>query len=154
MRLIDHEGNLPPPVRRLGLWSKRMQEAVKSYGLAGGIEIWECGSVSEVGSKGHLDECEFQVLIDKKSTRYYLVAMSVDVDRVRAKVDTTESGDQIVVPDYSPKPATVAYYCEVSSGEYKLWRTADAVRRRAMIVQRIERQRKLDAMRERGVVIP
>ena len=151
MKQIHKDGNLPDPIR-IGIQRSGLERMTEQYGLATGIEIWECNSVAEVGTLGHLDDCEFQVLIDKKNSRYYLVALTVDPERVRAKVDTTEGGDQIVIPDTSQKPATAVYYTEVIWEEYKLWRAADAQVRRNMILKRIEldRKKQMSEMMVRG----
>jgi len=132
MKKITNKGNLPPPLQHSGLLSEEMYNRV--WSTYGEPEIWECNKVDEVGILGHLDECEFQVLIDKGRNRYYLVAMSADPDRSKGKIDTTEDGEIVIDPDESPKPVTVVYYTEITRPEYLVWCAADTAMRRGYTV--------------------
>ena len=122
MRQIRNSGNAPPPIRRMGIFSSKMLPVWMKYGR---LEVWECSDVDELAGAAHLDDCEFQILIDKANSRYYLAAMSVDPDRIRGTLDTTEDGAPIMREDTSIKPGTVVYYTEVSAGQYKVWIAAD-----------------------------
>lgn len=133
MNQIQNKGNLPPPIERMGLFSPKMNEVWEKVGFP---EIWECSTIDELGKVGHLDECEFQVLIDKEHGRYYLTAMSVDPNRLKTKIDTLESGEEIVEEDTDPKPTTILYYTEINGAQFKLWQVADMEHRREMIMQR------------------
>lgn len=141
MRKITNKGNLPPPLQHSGLLSEEMYNRV--WSIHGEPEIWECTSTSEVGKLGHLDECEFQVLIDKGRNRYYLVAMSADPDRAKVKTDTTEEGEVVIDPDESPRPATIVYYTEITWNEYLVWRAADAAKRKGYTVSYTDIQMQL-----------
>lgn len=126
MKQIKTIGNLPNPIRNFGLFSKKMTGIWEKVGYP---EIWECSTPGELGKEGHLDDCEFQVLIDKDTSRYYLVAMSVDPDRVKAKVEDTEFGDGDVIEDTAARPATIVYYVEINSEEFRIWQHEDRNKR-------------------------
>ena len=137
MNEIKRRGNLPTPLRRSGIYSKQMRAI---WDKVGAPAIYECTSVDEVGKYGHLDDCEFQVLIDRDVDRYYLVALTVDPERLRARVEDTEFTDNdIVEDDESPKPPTVIYFVEISVEQYRLW-------------QKYDREKRLDFIKRSGSV--
>ena len=153
MKKISNIGNMPPPVSTMvGGIVKTVELFAKETGIASGLEIWECNTVDELSKIAHLDECEFQVLIDKKNTRYYLVAMSVDPYRQKMRTNTTDEGLIIIEEDPYPKPATVLYFTEIGSEEYILWKKADVTRRRQLVMNRI-RQGQTIAQMQRGVEV-
>jgi len=121
----------------MGLFSDKMQAV---WDVFGEPEIWECNTVDELGKLGHLDECEFQVLIDKGRGRYYLTAMSADPDRDKGKIETLESGLVVVEEDTSPKPCTILYYVEISSEGYRRWRKEDRERNLTTLRRRAARK--------------
>ena len=98
--------------------------------LAMAPEVWECSSVYELARAAAFDECEKQVLVDKDRGRHYLCAMSVDPERTRTRIDSTEFSPEDLVEDESPKSPMVLYFCEISRAEFRLWQAADEDRRR------------------------
>lgn len=126
MNQIKHQGNLPGPIRSFGLFGKGMDIIWSEIGYP---EIWECNTPGELGKLGHLDDCEFQVLIDKDNGRYYLVAMSVDPDRVKTKVDASEFSKEDLLEDEGIKPVTIVYYTEIGIEEYRIWQHEDRKKR-------------------------
>ena len=124
MKKIELLGNTPRPVQLL-FGGKASNIIWNKYGIP---EIWECTNVDELGKNAHLDSCELQVLIDKPNNRYYLTAMTIDGERVKAKLDEDETGI-ILVEDTSPKSSTTIYYTQITAGQYLEWAKADAIHR-------------------------
>lgn len=150
MNKITTAGNLPRPIQNIGLLTPQMNKAreelqaklmLTNYDLAMTLsmppEIWECKDVQELGTAAHLDECEIQVLRDRPNNRYYLSAMSVDPDRERGKITTTESGISLVEADSEPKPAMILYYTEITRTQFQTW-------------QQVDTEKRLDAVRNEG----
>ena len=142
MKKIEVTGDMPRPVRALGLLTTQMDnrrdetrislqttDPELAAILAAPPEVWECNGVEELSIVANFDECEMQVLIDKAVGRYYLCAMSVDPERTRTKIEDTPSGP-ILVEDEGPKSPMVLYYTEIVEAEFKKWQEADTRRRR------------------------
>jgi hypothetical protein len=126
LKKIERLGNTPRPIQLL--FGGSIASNAKLWEKYGKPEIWECTSMEEIGKNAHLDSCEMQILIDKKNNRYYLVAMTIDGERVRAKIDEDETG-LILVEDTGKKPTTVVYFMEVTKAHFDRWAEEDRKRR-------------------------
>ena len=142
MKRVDRNDMLPRPIQILGILTEEMKNRMAEVrrdiaGLNTDLanimaippEVWECASVEEVGREAHLDDCEIQVLRDRKNNRYYFCAMSVDPGRTKARIEDTEAG-VTVVEDEGPFSPMVLYYCEITRAEFRRWQKEDRGRHR------------------------
>ena len=149
MNRITAAGNLPPPVRKMGLLGDDMEKKLQGIRaevakvdtnlaniLAVGPEVWECRNVYELSMAATFEECEHQVLVDRDTARYYLCAMSVDPERTRTRVDGPD-----IVEDEGPRSPMVLFFTEVGEGEYHYWQRADMGKRRDWIRAKATSQR-------------
>ena len=132
---VESINKLKSMANKMGNYSQQdIEEAIAT--VTGEFRVYECTTLTEFAREAELDDCWKQVIVDPKTGRYYLCALTIDPGRAKATIE-----DGIVVQDTKPRPARCLYFLEVSTGEFKLWQRSDYNQRRAWWDHKLEMER-------------